>query len=881
MTIRTDTAGRFARLIGTAALAGALAAGPALGAERAIIVLDASGSMWGQIDGKAKITIARETLGEVLGDIPADIELGLLAYGHRQKGECGDIELIVPAGPGTAQAITGAVNALKPKGKTPLTESVLQAAKSLRYTEEKATVILITDGLETCDADPCALGRTLEETGVDFTAHVVGFGLSEQDGREVACLADETGGVYLPAGNAGELVDALGKTVAAAPPPPPEPPKPVLPEASLTAEEAIPVAHQLTIGWDGPGAERDRVQIWDPNALAGEGRLIREMQLRRGDMDAKTVVMPAPGRDGPYLLRYFSDEHRAVLAEREIEVVPAEVSVSAIPPITAGTTMTVEWIGPAARNDDIELWDPNARGGEGKKLFSKRLVNDDFDNRRVTLPAPAKGGTYELRYWNNDNGLALATAPVEVEDVTVALEAPDQVGAGATVRVVWEGPGARYDEVQLWDKTARGGEGKRLFNKRIRNDDYDNQTVSLPAPAEPGTYELRYWSGDNNVVMATRPLEVAEVAVSLEFPDPVEAGSSIRIVWQGPGARYDEVQLWDPQATGGEGKRLFSKRIRNDDFDNQTVTLPVPAEPGTYEVRYWNGDSKLVMAARPLTVSEAAVSLDFNPVVDAGSMLVIEWTAPGARYDEVQIWDPAAGGGEGKRLFSKRIRNDDYDNRRVTLPVPAEAGQYEIRYYNGDSKTFMASAPVTASAIAVWMDAPDQVGQGTMVAIGWNGPGARYDEVQIWDTAADGGKGKKLFGQRIRNADFENKKLSLPAPVEPGPYEIRYWNGDSKSFLASRPLEVMPINIVLRASSPVETEARVIVEWEGPGARYDEVQIFDPATGKVVGIKRVRNDDFDNRRATVKAPKAPGQYVLRYWNGDSRAVLAELPLTVN
>ena len=67
-------------------------------------------------------------------------------------------------------------------GKTPLTEAVRQAASTLKSTEAKATVILITDGIETCEADPCALGAELEASGVDFTAHVVGFGLTAEEG---------------------------------------------------------------------------------------------------------------------------------------------------------------------------------------------------------------------------------------------------------------------------------------------------------------------------------------------------------------------------------------------------------------------------------------------------------------------------------------------------------------------------------------------------------------------------------------------------------------------------------------------------------------------------------------------------------------------------
>jgi Ca-activated chloride channel homolog len=205
-----------------AMLTQALLAAPLLADGKSIIVLDASGSMWGQIEGRAKLEIAREALGAVLADMPAETELGLMAYGHREKGSCTDIELVVPPAQGTAKAITDAANAMKFLGKTPLTEAVRQAASELKSTEAKATVILITDGIETCEADPCALGAELEASGVDFTAHVVGFGLTAEEGATVACLAENTGGKYIEAKDAGSLVEAL-KTAVAEPVPEPVP----------------------------------------------------------------------------------------------------------------------------------------------------------------------------------------------------------------------------------------------------------------------------------------------------------------------------------------------------------------------------------------------------------------------------------------------------------------------------------------------------------------------------------------------------------------------------------------------------------------------------------------------------------------------------------
>ncbi|MEO6015056.1 MAG: VWA domain-containing protein [Devosia sp.] len=202
---------------------------PALAADRAIIILDASGSMWAQIDGKARIEIARDTLKQVLEGVSPELELGFMAYGHRSKGDCNDIEMMVDPAAGTADAIAEAAMSLSPKGKTPLSASVRMAAEALKYTEDKATVVLITDGIETCDADPCALATELEAAGVDFTVNVVGFGLSKEEGAQVKCLADNTGGKYLSADDEGALKDAIDVAVNdTTPPPPAEPEEPEL-----------------------------------------------------------------------------------------------------------------------------------------------------------------------------------------------------------------------------------------------------------------------------------------------------------------------------------------------------------------------------------------------------------------------------------------------------------------------------------------------------------------------------------------------------------------------------------------------------------------------------------------------------------------------------
>lgn len=158
-------------------------------------VFDISGSMWGQVDGVAKVEIARNAFGGALSDWQAyNMRTGLIAYGHRRRGDCADIEVM--ARPGDDADIAALVAGLSPVGKSPLSEAVRKTAEVLPKTEEAATVVLLSDGVETCEADSCAVGVELEALGLDFTAHVIRFDIAEGDRAQLQSLADATSGLY-------------------------------------------------------------------------------------------------------------------------------------------------------------------------------------------------------------------------------------------------------------------------------------------------------------------------------------------------------------------------------------------------------------------------------------------------------------------------------------------------------------------------------------------------------------------------------------------------------------------------------------------------------------------------------------------------------------
>ena len=204
-------------LVGLAALTGSAMAQDEGGT---MVVLDGSGSMWGQIDGTAKIEIARDAIGRMLADWPEDRALGLMAYGHRREGDCDDIETLIRPGPLDSGAVDAALEGVTPRGKTPVGASVRAAAETVG---QNGSVVVVTDGLENCGADLCALGKDLAASKAGFTAHLIGFDVDDAEGQ-LACLAEATGGRYIPAADAASLTGALQEVSVSEPEPEPKGP---------------------------------------------------------------------------------------------------------------------------------------------------------------------------------------------------------------------------------------------------------------------------------------------------------------------------------------------------------------------------------------------------------------------------------------------------------------------------------------------------------------------------------------------------------------------------------------------------------------------------------------------------------------------------------
>ncbi|HOC18522.1 MAG TPA: hypothetical protein PKK95_09650 [Vicinamibacterales bacterium] len=182
------------------------------------IILDASGSMKAVMAGKkTRWDVALETLDQVLNTLPDDFNVGLRMYGHREASTspktCTDTQLLVPVRKLNRAAIMKSASAFKPKGETPLVYSSLQAPGDLKQLGG-GTVILITDGEESCKGDPVKAAEELKASGLDIRLNIVGFALKNpKTQQELAAFAQATGGLYYAANTGAALADAV--TVAA------------------------------------------------------------------------------------------------------------------------------------------------------------------------------------------------------------------------------------------------------------------------------------------------------------------------------------------------------------------------------------------------------------------------------------------------------------------------------------------------------------------------------------------------------------------------------------------------------------------------------------------------------------------------------------------
>lgn len=186
------------------------------------LILDSSGSMADVTNtGETRIDAAKRVLNDVIDAIPDDrpeVNVGFRVFGHlgnnTQAGRaesCQSSDLTVPIDGVNKDALRAEVADYAPVGWTPIGLSLERAGADFPAASDTVVnaAILVTDGLETCDTDPCAIATALKASEAAVTVYVVGLGLTEEDLRITSCIAENTGGQIVGAQNAEELSAAI------------------------------------------------------------------------------------------------------------------------------------------------------------------------------------------------------------------------------------------------------------------------------------------------------------------------------------------------------------------------------------------------------------------------------------------------------------------------------------------------------------------------------------------------------------------------------------------------------------------------------------------------------------------------------------------------
>ena len=150
---------------------------------RILFVFDASQSMSAFWDGEERIQTARRILVEMVDSLEKvnHVQMALRVYGHQSPvppQDCSDTRLEVPFAEGNASDIRQKLRFIVPRGTTPIAGSLAQVIDDFPPCPGcRNIVILITDGIEACDGDPCAVSLELQKEGIILKPFVIGIGL--------------------------------------------------------------------------------------------------------------------------------------------------------------------------------------------------------------------------------------------------------------------------------------------------------------------------------------------------------------------------------------------------------------------------------------------------------------------------------------------------------------------------------------------------------------------------------------------------------------------------------------------------------------------------------------------------------------------------------
>lgn len=185
------------------------------------ILLDASGSMAGQVDGGVKMELAKEAITEFASALPENTQVSLRVYGHKgtntpdgKELSCATTEEVYPLGEYNKAEFFAALEQFGPTGYTPLASAIEAAGEDLSTVHEQGTesvVYVVSDGLETCGGDPVKAAEGLQNSNIEAIVNIIGFDIEASERAALEAIAEAGAGEYFRADTADELKETLRK----------------------------------------------------------------------------------------------------------------------------------------------------------------------------------------------------------------------------------------------------------------------------------------------------------------------------------------------------------------------------------------------------------------------------------------------------------------------------------------------------------------------------------------------------------------------------------------------------------------------------------------------------------------------------------------------
>jgi Ca-activated chloride channel family protein len=566
--------------------------------------------------------------------------------------------------------------------------------------------------------------------GIPVRAHVVGFGLTDGEVQQIACVAEMTGGQVLLAQSGDDLAKAL--TTVDLPP--------AVVALSLRPVDAATGAVLGAVDWvlsNADGREQHRA--------AAQGTWAIEVTP-----GAYQVVATAPGYAGGLSLDITAQSDGVI--DVPMEPTHARLALIARDEETGRELPKVTWMLTGANGAEITF-----DSGSGSVLVPPGTY-------RITGRSGDRVGTAELSVALGEQSIEVVF-PAPLHEAT--LDAGAEAGAGATIPVDWTGPDDRQDFITAVPAGAPDTEEGNLART------YKGSPVALKLPDATGAFELRYVHAATGTVLARRAITLTEPAASVTAPETAVAGARIAVEWQGPDNQNDFVTV----VAAGAPDSVEGNLART--YRGSPAELLLPDALGAHELRYVFAQSGRVLARRPITLTEPVASLrDPGPILPGGRFKVT-WEGPDNQNDFITIVPQGAPEDEKGSLART------YRGSPAELKAPGVSGAYELRYVMAQSGRVLAILPVKVGAgtVSLAIEGTAQVGQPLRVA--WSGPGRYEDAIEI----VPAGSATDAVAMRSTRASQGNPAVlqALPAP---GTYQLRYRATDSGEVLHQIDIEV-------------------------------------------------------------------------------------------